>query len=239
MNNEAPSQGSPIKFDLSFTPEVDIYIQECQKDNTKPTVKGFATRIKTDVYSVWAWANKKKKDENGKETDQLARPNFHAALTRLYEMEKKIEEETRPKLNPKQELFCQLYAKNREFFGNATKAYAVAYGIDTEDKDKYRSAKSAAFTLLTNIDIVNRCKELLSVLTNEEVDQELAYIVRQNYELPSKIAAIREWNKLHTRITDKVDLTSGGQKIAQIVGFNYLPPATADVTNNTDDQANA
>lgn len=37
------------------------------------------------------------------------------------------------KLNPKQELFCRVYAQNRALFGNATLSYAYAYGYNLEE----------------------------------------------------------------------------------------------------------
>lgn len=42
----------------------------------------------------------------------------------------------KPKLNPKQELFCQFYVKNSELFSNATLAYAEAYEYALEELDR-------------------------------------------------------------------------------------------------------
>ena len=205
-----------VKFDLSFTPEVDKYIEIYKKQGKVPTVAGFANRIGTDEASIYAWADKKKKDENGNITDEYARPNFRDAIKRLEQASKQAEEkkeEKRSQLNEKQELFCQLYSKNRETFGNGTMAYATAYGIDPENKDSIASARSSASTLLTNPNILERVNELLGDITDEEVDQELAFVIRQNYELPSKVAAIREWNKVKGRIIDKIDHTTKGKAL--------------------------
>ena len=38
------------------------------------------------------------------------------------------------KLTPQQELFCQLYAGDREFFGNGVQSYIEAYKVDTTKK---------------------------------------------------------------------------------------------------------
>lgn len=228
MDKNGDTQQSPsvaqqdIKFSSSFTPEIDTYIIECQKNSTKPTVKGFATRIGTDVHSLWAWAGKKKKDDQGNITDQLARPNFNAALMKLYELEKKKDKII---LNPRQELFCQLYAKSREHFGNAWQSYVAAYEIDPENKDQYNNARASASMLLANPNILQRVNELLGDLTEKEVDQELAYVVRQNYELPSKIAAIREFNKLKGRVTERIDHTTKGKELPQPImgGAAHVP----------------
>ena len=41
-------------------------------------------------------------------------------------------------LNPKQILFCRFYTQNDELFGNATLAYAEAYGYELESLSKER-----------------------------------------------------------------------------------------------------
>jgi hypothetical protein len=230
-----------MKYNPSFITEVDIYIESTQKDNQSPTVAGFAVHIGTDENSIWAWATKHTKDAQGVVTYQLARPEFFAAIQKIKKIEDEKKREDDKSLNPKQEMFCQLYAVSREFFGNATQSYCLAYGINPEDKDAYRGAKSSAFNLLTNPDITERISDLLRDVNEQVVDEELGYVIRQRYELPSKIAAIREWNKIKGRITDKVDLTSKGKEIktAQIIGFNYLPPAKEDAPGNTNNQTNA
>lgn len=199
-----------VKFNLSFTDDVDKYIKECQDNKIKPTVKGFATRLGTDLFSINAWANKKKKDDKGNQSEELARPKFNAAIKKLHELEK-IDEKL--KLNLKQEMFCKLYATNRELFGNATQSYCVAYGIDSGNKEACRIAASSAFNLLINTDIQKRINELLQAITDEMIDQELAYVALQRFELPSKVAAIREFNKLKGRITEKIDHTTKGKEL--------------------------
>jgi hypothetical protein len=200
-----------VHFNKAFTPEIDVYIKETQDNKKTPTVKGFAQRIGTDVFSLWQWANKKKKNEQGELTDELARPNFHQALTKLEQLEKELSK----KLTDKQELFCKLYATNRDYFGNGTQAYAEAYGIDISKPGNYRSASSSAYNLLINPDILKRIDELLELgpLNNQYVDRQLAFVMEQNADLSSKVAAIREYNKLRARITDKMDVTSKGKQI--------------------------
>lgn len=206
-------QASKLRFDLSFIDEVDKYIEIYKKQGKVPTVEGFARRIGTDEQSVYAWANKKKKDEQGNITDELARPKFHAAIKRLEESSAHLQEKKDSALNPQQELFCQLYARSREFFGNAVQSYCAAYGIDANDKNANHGARSSAYRLLTNADILKRVDQLLGDLTEEQVDQELAFVIRQNYELPSKVAAIREWNKVKGRIIEKIDHTTKGKEL--------------------------
>lgn len=129
--------------------------------------------------------------------------------------------EYKHELNPKQERFCYLYVHDKECFGNATRSYAAAYNIDiTEDDNVVRATAS---TLLTKQNIKDRVRELLDALINDTVvDMELASVIRQNKELSSKVAAIREYNKLKARIVDRTDITSGGKTIEQIVGMSII-----------------
>ena len=111
-------------------------------------------------------------------------------------------------LNPEQELFCQLYATDREFFGNGTQAYIEAYNIDLAKKGAYQTAMSSASRLLRNDKILIRLDELmeLGILNNARVDKELAFLIEQNAELNTKLGAIKEYNALKTRIKNKIDL---------------------------------
>lgn len=121
-------------------------------------------------------------------------------------------------LTPEQELFCQLYATNREFFGNGTQAYIEAYNIDTTQRNAYKSAMSMASRLLRNVKILARLHELMEigVLNDARVDKELAFLIEQNSEFGVKLGAIREYNALKARIKQKLDLTTGDQPITGI-----------------------
>jgi len=119
------------------------------------------------------------------------------------------------KLNPRQELFCKLYATDREYFGNGTQAYIEAYNIDIKQKGAYASARTGAWENLTKPDILERINELLELATLNDsvVDKQLAFLIEQNADFNAKMGAIREYNKLKKRIQEKLDLTSGGEKI--------------------------
>jgi hypothetical protein len=112
------------------------------------------------------------------------------------------------KLNPLQRKFGKLYASEREFFGNGVQAYAKAYGIDLSTMGAYQSAKSAASRLLTNVNLLAYINELLEVVLNEaHVDKQLAFLITQNADFSVKMAAIREFNALRKRITQKIEGT--------------------------------
>lgn len=70
--------------------------------------------------------------------------------------------------------------------------------------------------------IQERVYQLLNeMLKDEIVDAQLAKVILQDEKLEPKISAIREYNKIRQRITEKVDLTSGGEKVQ---GFQMIPP---------------
>jgi hypothetical protein len=117
-------------------------------------------------------------------------------------------------LNPKQELFCQLYV-SREFFANGTQAYIEAYDIDIKKPGAYNGARASASIALTNTNILKRINQILELegLNDAFVDKQLTLLITQNADLGAKASGIREYNKLKTRITDKVDMTSAGLPI--------------------------
>jgi hypothetical protein len=141
-------------------------------------------------------------------------------------------------LNPQRELFCRYYTQNEDLFGNATHCYAEAYDykLDTlSQEDEYDLPKGdperkliqrseydravhvcavEASRLLRSPEIQLRITALLNeILRDEVVDSQLAKLIMQDAEPAAKIAAIREYNKVRQRITEKHDITSGGLPI--------------------------
>ncbi len=125
-------------------------------------------------------------------------------------------EEISKHLNEKQKLFCYLFTTDKDCFGNATKSYIAAYHV------AYGVAKTAGNRLLTNVHIQAYINKLLDdSFCEKEADRELSLVMRQKKDLPSKVAALKEFNKLRQRITDKTDITSDGEPIKTI---NYIVP---------------
>lgn len=112
------------------------------------------------------------------------------------------------KLNLKQERFCELYATDRQFFGNGVKAYIEAYNIDVSKKNAYAAARASASDLLTNPNILRHIDELLELgpLNEQFVDRQLAFLIEQNADYGTKMQAIKEFNALRQRITRKLAL---------------------------------
>lgn len=107
-------------------------------------------------------------------------------------------------LNPKQEMFCQLYATDREFFGNGVQAYLEAYDPDQSKTNWYKTACAAASRLLTNVKVCDRINEILeeSGFNDVAVDRQLAFLLTQHGDLKTKLGAIKEYNKLKARVSD-------------------------------------
>lgn len=116
------------------------------------------------------------------------------------------------KLTPKQERFCILYASDVKFFGNGTQAYIEAYQVDISVFGAYVMARSAASENLTKPHIMRRINELLHDIGFDDVsvDKQLAFVVMQHGDLKAKIAAIKEYNSLKKRVSQRLEL----------VGFN-------------------
>lgn len=110
-------------------------------------------------------------------------------------------------LTPKRERFCQLYV-SEEFFGNGVQSYIEAYNLTIESQADYNSARAAASRLLTNVNVCDRINELLddAGLNDQFVDKQLLFMITQQADFAQKMAAIREYNKLKSRITDHVKL---------------------------------
>ena len=119
------------------------------------------------------------------------------------------------KLTPQQELFCQLYAGDREFFGNGVQSYIEAYGVDTSKPGWYTTARAGAHENLTKPHILERIDEIFEAhgLNDQFVDKQLEKLIVQDADYSAKMKAIAEYNKLKARITEKRDITSGGEKI--------------------------
>lgn len=115
--------------------------------------------------------------------------------------------EAKTKLNPKQERFCQLYATDVEFFGNGVQAYIEAYDPNTSKPNWYKSAQASASRLLSNVIICNRINEILedTGFNDVAIDKQLAFLITQHTDYKSKLGAIKEYNSLKKRITQKIE----------------------------------
>ncbi len=114
-------------------------------------------------------------------------------------------EKSQSKLNPKQERFCQLYATDKEFFANGVESYIEVYK-PKKLGNWYKTARSSASQLLTNMNILKRIDKLLEMkgLNNSYVDKRLAFWITQTAYPTASLEGIKEYNKLKQRIIEKM-----------------------------------
>ncbi len=137
-------------------------------------------------------------------------------------------------LNPRNKLFCKLYASpDRQFFGNGAESYKEVY-----DKVDDSTARANASALLTKPNILEEINRLLDMegFNDAFADKQLLFLMTQNADFRAKLSAIAEYNKLKTRITQKMDHTSKGESIG---GFNYLIPKKKKKVAKKNDIPNA
>ena len=131
-------------------------------------------------------------------------------------------------LTEQQEIFCEFYTQDTEFFGNGVKSYMQAY-----PDSSYDSAKSSAHDFLTNPYILARINELLEdmALNDAFVDKQLLIAITQNADWSAKMAAIKEYNALKKRITQKVEVVTQEEQ--------NLEDIAKDIANDPGNKLNA
>lgn len=81
--------GRKEKYDSSMVQKAYEYLEMTMTaKNDFPSIDGFAYFLGVDDTSILGWANKKIKDQDGKLTKQLARPDFFAAVKRIKRCQK-------------------------------------------------------------------------------------------------------------------------------------------------------
>jgi phage terminase small subunit len=102
-------------------------------------------------------------------------------------------------LNLEQMRFVEFYtALGSDTYGNATQSYLKAYNCS------YVTAKSNSAQIIKKPHIIEAINMQLEIqgLNDVTVDRELFSTILQNKDLSSKMAGIREYNKLRKRVVD-------------------------------------
>lgn len=109
-------------------------------------------------------------------------------------------------LNEKQIAFCELYAYSN-MRGNGVQCYMEVYDTNPEKPLTYGSARAGASRLLTDVNILSYIRTLYeeSELNDTVVDNELAFVIKQSADFGSKVAAIKEYNQLKSRVKQKIE----------------------------------
>jgi hypothetical protein len=123
-------------------------------------------------------------------------------------MEEEGGQEETGELNEKQKEFCRLYV-SEEFFGSGVNTYLEVYDVDRTKKGWYNTACASASRLLSNVNISQYINKLLedAGLNDQFIDKQILFLISQHSDFSAKLGAIREYNKIKGRITQKVDHT--------------------------------
>jgi hypothetical protein len=119
-------------------------------------------------------------------------------------------------LTLQQKKFCEIYTSETEFYGNGVRSYCEAYGKEVKSESSYNAAKKCASVLLTNSNILAYINKLLTDqgLNEVNVDKQLSFLIQQNSDFGTKLGAIKEFNALKERITQKLQLQTGEYEVS-------------------------
>lgn len=148
--------------------------------------------------------------------------------------EKQKEEVQESGLPLTQELFCRYYLEP-ETFMNGTKAYSKAYNKEIKDKGSYHVCATEASKLLKKPKVKAYVDKLLTDqgLTDEFVDLRLKQIIIQDEDKKVSVAAIKEYNKLKARITDKSEIAMKFKDVTDEELKEQIAEEMADLLNST------
>jgi len=115
--------------------------------------------------------------------------------------------------------FCNTYATDPALMGNGTQSYITAFSLDSDNTKDVRLAKDRAYRLLRRPEILYAIREALQSgeLSSEIVDQELSFLITQHADLSVKLSAIREYNRVHRKVEDKISALEEQEKRGQFV----------------------
>ena len=132
-------------------------------------------------------------------------------------------------LTSQEKLFCEAYIW---FFGNGTEAAEEAYDVDKNKPNWKNTCASIAKENLRKPHILEYIRDIMDEqeLTDESVDNELNFLLKQKADLNAKKGAIDIYNKVKGRYQKDNE-----QKTTHVVieGFNYIKP------NETNTKANS
>ena len=137
-------------------------------------------------------------------------------------------------LNLKQEKFCQIFATDKEMFGNGAQSYLEVYGYKNDKNGKritYETAMANSSRLLSKAKIIKRIKELLESggFNDENVDKQHLFLINQYADKKVKLGAISEYNKVKGRIKQKIE--HSGEVVSKV---EYYEPKGNNIENKAD-----
>lgn len=128
-------------------------------------------------------------------------------------------------ISHEQEMFCQYFTSPTEYYGSGVQSYAAAYNKDLTNQKEYNTAKACAWALLQNPKIMRRINALIdnAGFNDMNADKQLLFLMNQHSDFSSKLGALKEYNKLKNRITERLELHAD-VPISFIEIVPYVPP---------------
>lgn len=136
-------------------------------------------------------------------------------------------------LNDQQIRFAELYTTS-DYYGKKLEVVALVYGYDIEDKHQRPKALAQARILTTHMGVC----ELIAILQNvgglskEDVMSQINFMIKQNDNLPVKLAASRTWldvhgySKSYSEVTVKVQRDFSNLTEEQLEQYIHLEELT-------------
>lgn len=94
-------------------------------------------------------------------------------------------------LTDKELKFCELFANNFQLRGNGVRCYGEAFKLNLANPKNYNTAKANSHKLLTQPEILKYIRSIFEAhdLSEESILGELAFVIKQNSDFPSKVQA--------------------------------------------------
>jgi len=111
-------------------------------------------------------------------------------------------------LSPNERHFCELFASDREFFGNGTQSYIEAFDVNLKIPGAYDMASARAYQLLRSLQILAYIDHLMELgeLNDTFVDKQHAMLIVQSGDLKTKMQAIKHYDIKKGRIIKRIKL---------------------------------
>jgi len=137
-------------------------------------------------------------------------------------------------LTAEQEHFCRLYATDYDCMGNGTRAYIIAYGLNPENPNDYKTASVGSTRNLDKPHVIAKINQLLDAegLNDLNTDKQLLHLIQQHADKPTKLNAIKEYNKMRGRIIERSQLDVNNKQTVVAIVKQYATPRPSELDNS-------
>lgn len=130
------------------------------------------------------------------------------------EMKEQYTQELIDSLDEKHVEFAKEYSVG-EHRGNGIQSYAKVYNKNLSDKTDYNACRNGTNYILKKDNVIKLIDIFIfnEGLNQAMVDSHLLWLIQQQQDLHAKLGAIKEYNKIAGRITDKLDIKTTSEPI--------------------------